>query len=160
MARGSRPRVYLAGPITGQSFKGATDWRKYAAKKLRPEIVAVSPMRGKDYLEYLPTIGGTSDEAYARQSAICTPKGVITRDRWDVATSDAVLMNLLGAERVSIGTMIEAGWADAHRKPVVVVREKDNIHSHMMLDEIAGYTVADLDEAIHIIKLLFWKGDA
>lgn len=158
VARGSRPRVYLAGPITGLSYGGATDWRESVSKELWPEVVGVSPMRGKDYLKMIPTIGGTSSEAYTRMSVISHPKGVITRDRWDVATCDAVLMNLLGAERVSIGTMIEAGWADAHRKPVIVVREEKNIHSHMMLDEIAGYTVDNLEEAVHIVKLLFFKG--
>ena len=36
---------------------------------------------------------------------------------------DVVLMYLIGAKKVSIGTMIEAGWADAYRKPVVLVLE-------------------------------------
>ena len=160
MSRGNRPRVYLAGPITGCTYQGATNWRDAVAAQLAPDIVGVSPMRGKDYLKKLATIGGTSAEAYTRESVLSSPKGIMTRDRWDVATCDAVLMNLLGAERVSIGTMIEAGWADAHRKPLVVVREPQNVHSHMMLDEASGFTVETLDEAVHIVKLLFWKGAA
>jgi len=153
----SKPRVYLAGPITGLSYAGATDWRSQAIEALRPDIVGVSPMRGKDYLAMLPTIGGTSEEAYTRLSVMSAPKGVICRDRWDVRTCDAVLMNVLGAAKVSVGTMIEVGWADAFRKPVVVVREPGNVHSHMMLDEIAGYTVGTLDEAVSILHVLFGR---
>jgi nucleoside 2-deoxyribosyltransferase len=87
-----------------------------------------------------------------------TPKSVVTRDRNDTTKSDAVIINLLGAQRVSIGTMIEAGWADAARVPVILVIEPENIHQHMMLAEIAGYTVQTLDEAVHIVKTLFWRG--
>ena len=39
-------------------------------------------------------------------------KGIVTRDRWDVAKADVVLMNLVGATQVSIGTMVELGWAE------------------------------------------------
>jgi len=55
--------------------------------------------------------------------------------------------------------MIEVGWADAHRVPLVVVREPTNLHVHAMLDEAAGWTVETLDEGLDIIKLLFWKGE-
>jgi len=158
--RGSRPRIYLAGPITGLNYEGATDWRESVSEQLLPGIIGVSPMRGKEYLKAIGTIGGTSEEAYTRLSVISHPKGVICRDRWDISSCDAVLMNLLGAERVSIGTMIEAGWADAHRKPVIVVREPSNVHAHMMLDEIAGYTVQTLEEAVHILKILFYRKNA
>jgi len=155
--RGSRPRVYLAGPITGLNYQGATDWREHVIEELLPGIIGVSPMRGKAYLRDYGVIGGTSDEAYTKISVLAHPKGVICRDRWDVTTCDAVLMNLLGAERVSIGTMIEAGWADAARKPVIVVREPTNVHAHMMLDEIAGYTVETIEEAVHILRILFYR---
>jgi len=45
-------KVYLAGPITGLSYEKAVDWRRYAQIVLLEEgdIVAVSPMRSKDYL--------------------------------------------------------------------------------------------------------------
>jgi hypothetical protein len=36
----------------------------------------------------------------------------MTRDRFDATRCDVLLVNLLGAERVSIGTMMEVAWAD------------------------------------------------
>ena len=43
--------VYLAGPIMGNDYSGATDWRREAASKLESwGIRAVSPMRGKENL--------------------------------------------------------------------------------------------------------------
>jgi nucleoside 2-deoxyribosyltransferase len=142
---------YLAGPITGLDYAGATDWRFYAIEKLRKHgIRGLSPMRAKHYLAHLKSISGTGEE-YADLGVLSTQKSVTTRDRYDTRTSDLVLMNLLGAKRVSIGTMIEAGWADAFRVPIVLVIESENVHQHMMLREIAGFTVPTLDEALDTI---------
>lgn len=149
----SRPRVYLAGPITGLNYDGATDWRTGVAGALLPHILTRSPLRGHEHLAALPQIGGTSQEEYLR-TEISSAQGMTVRDRNDIMTSDAVLLNLLGATRVSIGSMIEAGWADAFRKPLIVVREPIGFHSHVILDTIATYTVADLDEALHLTRML------
>lgn len=143
--------AYLAGPITGLSYAGATDWRFYAVEKLAQHgIRGLSPMRGKHYLSHLKSISGTGEE-YKDLGVLSTQKSVVTRDRMDTTTSDVVLMNLLGAERVSIGTMIEAGWADGARVPIVLVIEPENVHHHMMLREIAGFVVGSLDEALATI---------
>jgi nucleoside 2-deoxyribosyltransferase len=156
-----KPRLYLAGPITGLNYKGATDWREAVEAELKPGIVSLSPMRGKKYLEALPIItdaraqqGSLQNDPYGFRQVMSSPKGITDRDRNDVLRSDAVLMNLLGAERISVGTMIEAGWADAFRKPVILVRENDSIHRHGMLDTIATYAVDNLDEALHLTRVL------
>jgi nucleoside 2-deoxyribosyltransferase len=144
--------VYLAGPITGLSYKGATDWREFARDDLaKAGITGLSPMRAKHYLAHLKSLSGTGEE-YADLGVLSTQKSVTARDRFDTRTADVVLMNLLGAERVSIGTMIEAGWADAFRVPIVLVIEPTNLHHHMMLREVAGFVV--LDEALHTIKAI------
>ena len=65
---------------------------------------------------------------------------------------DMVLMNLLGATKVSIGSMIELGWADAFRKPVVLVIEEGNCHMHAIVQEIAGFIVPTLDQGIEVVK--------
>jgi nucleoside 2-deoxyribosyltransferase len=146
--------VYLAGPITGLSYGEATDWRDLARDDLaKAGIVGLSPMRAKHYLAHLKSLSGTGEE-YANLGVLSTQRSVTTRDRFDTRTADVVLMNLLGAERISIGTMIEAGWADAFRVPIVLVIEPTNIHHHMMLREIAGFTVETLDEALHTIKAI------
>ena len=146
-------KVYLAGPITGLDYAGATDWRETSTKALHP-IEALSPMRYKAYLaaygKLLASYGDTGVK-----HPLSTDKGITTRDRWDVQRCDIVLMNFLGAKTVSIGTCIEIGWADAHRKPIVMlIEEEGNIHEHGMVNSIAAYRATTLESGIDIVKAL------
>ena len=119
----NRGKVYLAGPITGLDYEGATDWRESATKMMHP-IEALSPMRYKAYLIQYGKLLATYGDIGVK-NPLSTDKGITTRDRWDVERCDIVLMNFLGAEIVSIGTCIEIGWADTHRKPIVMLMEEE-----------------------------------
>ena len=142
-------KVYLAGSITGLSYNSAVDWRQEVKSKLeKMGMQGLSPMRGKDYLLERTSITQAYDKV------LTTQKAIVTRDRNDVYTCDAILMNLLGAERVSIGTMIELAWADAWRKPVVLVMESGNLHDHAMVRELAGFIVSSLDEGVAVLGAL------
>jgi nucleoside 2-deoxyribosyltransferase len=144
----SNKLVYLAGPITGLTYEGATNWRQYAIKKLKP-IFGLSPMRGKDYLLEERSISATGyDQTLSRDQAI------IARDRFDCQRADLIIVNLLGATRVSIGTMVELGWADAARVPVVLIMEKGNVHDHTFVNQLAGFRAESLDEAIDLAKII------
>lgn len=105
-------------------------------------------MRAKEYLREESAIKGFYD------TPMSCPKGITTRDRNDVMSCDCVLAYLKGAEKVSIGTAVEFGWADAFRKPVVMVIDEDDIHNHPMLSTIAGFIIETLDEALHITLAL------
>ena len=144
-------KVYLAGPISSCSYEGAIDWREHARKELLNfNIDGFSPMRSKEYL-----LGKTSIVSAQGGSVLSTQKGIVTRDRNDVMTCDALIVNLLGAQKPTLGTMIELGWADAWRKPIILVMENENLHDHAMVRELAGFILPTLDEAIDIaIKLL------
>lgn len=146
--------VYLAGPITGLDYKGCTDWRQHAKAELAPhQIDAYSPMRGKAFLEPIGKLSGTG-EGYPDQ-VLCGQRAITTRDRWDATRCDVLLVNLLGAERVSIGTVMEIAWADLKRTPIVCAIEPDgNCHEHMMLREVIGFRVATLEEAIATVKAI------
>lgn len=140
--------LYLAGPIAGCTFGECTDWRKYAAAKLPAHIHAVSPMRGKEFLAKKmkkKVLGGE----YA-ESPLCLVPGVTCRDRNDVFRADAVLVNLRGAKKVSIGTMIELGWADAYRRPIILVMERGNVHENLLVRGVSGFIVDNLDDAVAI----------
>ncbi len=146
----STKSVYLAGPITGLTYAGCTDWRDHASDELAKHgITCYSPMRAKEYLSSKGKLIGSYED-----HPTATAKGITSRDRFDVQTCDLVIMNLLGAERVSIGTMIEVGWADAWRKPIVLATEKQNIHTHPMLSEIASFTVHSLADAIAVTRAI------
>lgn len=155
-------KVYLAGPITGLTYGESTDWRVYAKQKLSQRVVETSqqregvatgihgysPMRGKDYLHEVGRITNKPYDDYV----LSTGRGITERDRWDVRTADIVLANFLGAEAISVGTVIELGWADAFRTPVAVAMEKGNVHEHAILDELYGWRSDSLDEAIEVVK--------
>jgi nucleoside 2-deoxyribosyltransferase len=141
-------KVYLAGPISGLTFKEGQDWREQAKVSLAATgIQAYSPLRAKQYLSDRGELSGSYDEY-----PLSTSKGITTRDRWDVMTSDAVLFYLKGAKAVSIGTCIEFGWADAFRKPIIVVMDKGELHEHPMIREVAGYFVSSLDDAVILLN--------
>lgn len=151
----SRPSVYLAGPITGLTYDGASDWREYAQGKLDAlGIDAFSPMRAKQYLRHVGELAAAGQN-FQGMSPLSENKGITTRDRIDCMGRDLIIVNFSGAKRVSIGTCIEFGWADAARKPVILIMEDEgNLHEHGMILEIAGYRVKTLDEAIELARCI------
>lgn len=145
-----QPKVYLAGPISGLSYAGCTDWREHAIARLGEfNIRGLSPMRCKEYLSHLSNISADGHE-YAHLGDFATPRAVMTRDHFDATRCDVLLVNLLGAEKVSIGTCMEIAWAFTHKIPVICAIEDNSIHSHMMIDEAIGFRTTDLDRAIDI----------
>lgn len=149
------PNVYLAGPISGLTFAGCTSWRDHVSRELTAVgIKAFSPMRAKEYLAQLESISGHGNE-YAHMGVLSKARGVMTRDRFDAMRCDVLFVNLLGAERVSIGTCMEIAWADAKRTPIILAMEEaGNPHTHMMIAEAVGFHVPTLEEAIHITKAI------
>lgn len=147
--------VYLAGPITGLDYKGATDWRFEAKATLEAAgIAAFSPMRGKEYLAHVKEFTADGD-AYKELGLLSSNRGIITRDRWDALRCEILLVNLLGATKVSIGTVMEIAWADSARTPIVCCMEPSgNPHEHGMITEVLGYRCESLDVALHIIKAI------
>jgi nucleoside 2-deoxyribosyltransferase len=139
-------KVYLAGPITGISWGEATNWRDGVKAELAKHgLRGFSPLRGKEYLSNEKEI-----DPWYNDKPMSAPKGLVTRDRFDVRTSDVIIANFLGAERVSIGTCMEVAWADVYNTPVIAVMEPDNVHVHAFIMEMCGYIVPDLDEAVDI----------
>jgi hypothetical protein len=166
------PVVYLAGPITGLSYAGCTEWRQGAIEELaKAGIKGVSPMRGKEYLENLATISGHGRE-YAHMSPLSTPKGVVIRDHWDVIRSKVLFVNLLQKHLppekriVSIGTCCEIAWKWHVKGPIVLVMEKTtalpendpnyfrNGHDHMFVTEMCTYHVETVKEGLDLVKAI------
>lgn len=145
------PRVYLAGQIAGLTYDGADDWRQIVRYDLsRDGIRVFSPLRGKEFLRGAGVLEGPVDA-----HPLSTAHGLTARDREDVRRADAVLMYLPTSERVSIGTMIEVGWADAWRVPIVLVTNADSLYaSHPMVIECASYVVPELHQGVALIRSL------
>lgn len=141
--------VYLAGPMSGHSG-GYCSWRtKEFEQYRRKDVVALDPMRGKDFLKDASSIETHYDHILG------TPQFIIERDHNDVKICDLVFVNLLGAKRVSIGTMVELGWAMAYRKPIILVMEAmGNIHDHPMVTQtFHAHRAYDLLTGIGLLNL-------
>ena len=148
----TRLKVYLAGPISGLTYPQAATWREYFTNELEDCCEVISPLRGKELLFNDDEILGTE---YA--NVRLTSNAITTRDRFDVMRADLIVVNFLGINQVSIGTVLEIGWADMLRKPVLVIMGKGNIHQHGMIKEIAGWVVDDYSLAIKIIRVMAGK---
>lgn len=152
--------VYLAGPIAGLGYADAVDWREAVKRDLEATgiIRGLSPMRAKEYLANVERDVGFSAtcEEYGHLSPLSGPRGIMTRDHFDATRCDVLLVNLLGAKKVSIGTVMEIAWAWAKKTPVVVAIEPDgsNVHEHCMVTEAIGMRCATLDEAVHVVKAI------
>jgi len=146
----SNPKVYLAGPIAGLTFDGAQGWRQDVQDALEPDIQCFSPLRNKGYLR---SEGVITTKEY--QSPLARDRGIMTRDHWDCQTSDLILVNFLGADKISQGTDMEIAWAFAYRKPLVVAMEAEgNPHDHPMIRQAIDYRVTTLREAIAITRAI------
>lgn len=147
-------KVYLAGPITGLTYDGAQDWRDAVAAVLADVgIVAYSPLRAQAVLRaHAELDSGGTGSSYIDSHPLLSASGMTARDRFDVQSADVVLANLLGAERASIGTAMELGWADAFRVPTIVAVEPGSVHDHALVRSVASFIVHDLDTALECVK--------
>ena len=147
--------VYLAGPISGEGYTEATNWRNDITEKLRP-IECFSPLRFKSYLDKGTTIRDQYDKVLdGPDFVLSTQKGIMTRDYFDCNRADLIFVNLLGAKKVSIGTAMEIAWAYSLHKPVVVAMEDEgNIHEHAMLKEAIGFRVTTLEQAVKVTRAI------
>ncbi len=141
--------IYLAGPITGCTFDGCTEWRDLVRNTVPKHIKTLSPMRGKAHLKAKST--GEVIKDHYKGDHMASVKGINTRDYFDVSRCDLVFVNFIGAKKVSIGTVMEIAWARAFSKPVICCMEHDNIHHHSMLDYACGYIVETLEEGLDIL---------
>lgn len=148
--------VYLAGPILGATYDEARyGWRKYVADRLAAGILALSPMRQEGHLA---EVKGTLEQGKWPKRVISGDKAVFYKDVLDIERADIVLVNLIGAKRISIGTMVEIGLAFAKGKKIVTVMEPGNMHEHPFVTEPSMIVTDSLDEAIDIVNSLLSDG--
>ena len=152
----TRPLVYLAGPIAGISGSDATDWRHYALARLEIHCIeCLSPMRAKAALGEQEKIS-TNYHDYERLGTFFTSKAIMARDFNDVRRADVLLVNLLGAPRPSLGTVMELAWAYAMQKPAVVAIEPSGNPNddHPLIHEAMPFRVDSLDDAIDAVAVI------
>lgn len=151
-------KVYLSGPIQGLTYKDARyGWRKEFTDMLDPEIVVLSPMRHEGHLAELNDqpieIGRLPKNMFSR------PKMIVAKDYLDIDESTIVVINLLGATKISQGTIAEVGYATAKGKTIIVIREPEgNIHNTPFISEAASAVVGSCWEAAQLVNSLLSEG--
>lgn len=147
--------IYLAGSITGCTHQETVSWRDEFTHRMKGTgVKCVSPMRGKSHLKLLdgPIRGSMDDIA-------CCARSIMTRDRFDCTRATLIVANLhqdymAKDGKPSLGTIIELGWADANRIPIIAIIDEHGPYEHPMLDEAIGFRVGSIHEAAEMAKLI------
>jgi nucleoside 2-deoxyribosyltransferase len=153
---------YLAGPITGLSYHGCTEWRDGAKRVLEESgyYKAYSPMRGKEFLKRKRKLKAHPQDNIHEgdRLGVSSDQAIYRRDKRDVERADVVLFHLGGAETVSIGTMFELAWAELLGKFCLVVMEnKGNCHDHAFVTQAASLVVPTLEDAVEYLLEVYPK---
>lgn len=176
--------VYLSGPIAGLNYEEARyGWRATVATQLEPGIKILSPMRHEGHLAEVKgalTPAGQLDHFFSGSRII------VEKDYLDIQRCDIMLVNVLGAKKVSIGTVAEIGYASALGKKIILVMEDqgyyvvspettkidpssgwevprdaqwgNNPHEHPFVTVPAALRLNNLDEAVYAINALLSEG--
>ncbi len=156
--------VYLCGPITGTSYKECTGWREYLETKIEnnrkeleaqkvklcERIITVNPLRCENHLAKKRNIKDHYDD-----QILGTGKVIKLRDQFDVKRCHVILVNFVGAKKVSIFSVMEIAWAHLLGKNIIITMEDSNIHSHAVLKEM-GIIVPTLDQAIYVLESMVY----
>jgi nucleoside 2-deoxyribosyltransferase len=141
-------RIYLAGAIAGCSIGEANDWRDAAIARLALHgITGISPLRCE------PPVNGRYGEL-SGDPKFGTARAIASKNLLDVDHCDVVLAYLPkppDGRRVSVGTVIEIGWAHAMGKPVILVTDDPALAGHPLVNFCSAWLLASLDEAIELL---------
>jgi nucleoside 2-deoxyribosyltransferase len=148
--------VYLSGPILGETYADARyGWRKRVTENLANGIKVLSPMRHEGHLAEVQGPLAVDYPSHFFSGA----KVIVEKDRLDIKRSDIVLVHLLGAQRISIGTVSEMGMAcEAGKTIILVMEDAGNIHEHPFVTQVAALRLNNLDDAIYAINQLLSEG--
>jgi hypothetical protein len=139
----SRYLVYLSGPGVGLPCEDDDGWRRYVVRCFPAHVVGVSPLRATGFVR---------DRGVPRiedQVSMITQRSRKGRNLHDVRGSHAVLVNMLGAQALSIEMVGEMAVAHQLRIPIIAAIEPEgNVHDHPMINEWIDVRVPTLNEAI------------
>ena len=145
-------KIYLAGPISGLSYDEVVSL--YARKTeyfsgLGYEVLC--PMTGKEYLRNEIEFKAHGFDEFPSS----TNHAIFERDKWMVERCDVILADLSNSgERVSIGTVMELGWASLLGKHSIVVLPKENIHRHAFVLEAGDIIFETREDAFVYLSIL------
>lgn len=146
-----RYTVYLAGPISGCTYAGCVDWRQVFKDSMPDCIAALSPMRGKAFLDD----GSRIDPRAYDENVLSTQEGILCRDHFDCCRADVIIVNLQAATAPSIGTCMEIAWGHHLNTPMIfIMDEEDEVHDHPMILAARKFRVDTVTAACRLVCLI------
>lgn len=143
-------KIYLAGPITGFTVEEViTNITSHASRLSIMGYDVLHPFIGSCGVSIIN--GPLQPYGY---TGISSDHSIFCRDKWCVLQADIIIVNLIGAKRVSIGSMMELAWASDHNKHTIVVIEDNNMHQHAFVKEAADLIFTELDSAFDYLEKL------
>lgn len=139
-------KVYLAGPISGQSGSSVFGDFEERQRELAPYYEVLSPLTGKGEIR-----NELKYRSHGYDHPLAQNHAIIERDRWMVSQADVIYINLMHAERVSIGSMMELAWAHEMGKHSIVAMPKEGIHNHAFVLEAADVVYHDHRDAMNYL---------
>jgi len=138
--------------MTGMTLEHVTTWRERARVALEDAgFTVLDPARGLVFLEPESVVRDAYEEEFTENKHV-----VFARDKFDATRADLLFVNLKHATRISIGTMMEMGWAYLSGRFVVTVIEKEgNPHMHTFVREASSIWFDDPDDACDYIIQTF-----
>lgn len=142
--------LYLAGPIHGILYEEAVRWRDEVSDMLSYDgFECLNPLRGKAFLaDHADAVSDHYDHPLA------SGKAIVERDLYDIERSNFFLLNTIGVNEASTGSLVELGYARCLGLPIVTVLDKRSRWDRAWVREPSSYVVETLDEAITVLRTL------
>jgi len=142
-------KVYLAGPISGQSYdavEGIINQKRAILENYGYEVS--SPLVSKTAVR---TDVKLRAEGYGHPES--TNHAIFERDRWLVENCDIIFVDFTDAgERASLGSCMEMAWGCMLDKYIVAVIPKGTVHEHAFLLEASDIVYETREEALKYLK--------
>jgi len=141
--------AYCARPISGREHEDVVDYyRRIGCRLSAAGIRILTPTCGKGYV--------SNDSKWSKQAAkcVCTDHAIKERDKWMVQNSNIIFVNLVGAVKVSIGSVMELAWADMLNVHSVVALDEPNVHQHPFVVDCADIIFPTEEEALFYLEKL------
>ena len=92
--------------------------------------------------------------AYPAELGDLTTVTLTHRDRLQIEQSRLLILDFLGAKKVSAGSMIEIGWATQMGKPIVAIAESDNPNLTNMSRNLITIVASSRTQAAAVVRTL------
>lgn len=150
-------KVYLSGPITGLTYRDARyGWR--ADFETLCDATVLSPMRHEGHLAEMRETAIEPENL--PEGLFSHPKLIVTKDFLDIEACTIMVVNFLGAKKISQGTLIEMGYAKAKGKTIVTIADAEalKLHNSPFIPVLSDVLTETVDQAAIIVNSLLSEG--